>query len=230
MIFNKQALEILHELEETKKEALTRVLIAPSGAGKTYTCNRFKQINPIGTYLVTCHRFDTLGDLIDKIMEASNVKSEERSISKRLQKLKTELHRRYRNKDYPILILDEAENLSLHTLQMLKALYDFLQSECGIVLIGTDQLINKLEIMKRKNIAGVPQFYRRFKAGIRYLAEIDKTFKEFFAGKNITIEAQRLLCNICENYGELADYLEPALKKANGSPVTVELLKLLYKL
>lgn len=230
MVFNLQTIEMLHELEEAKQSASMRVFIGSTGCGKTYTAEKFKLKNPTGTYLVTCHRFDKIGDLIDKIMAAAGIKCEERSVSRRLERLKVELWRRFRNGERPILILDESENLTVHTLQMLKALYDFLKTGCSIVLIGTDQLINKLESMRKKNTPGIPQFYRRFKAGIRYLKEIDTTFSDFFEGKNIAADAKRLLRNMCDNYGELADYLEPALKVAGGEPVTAELLRTLYKL
>ena len=230
MVVNDQVIEMLRELEEAKATATMRILIGSTGCGKTYIAERFKRKNPAGTYLVTCHRFDRLDDLIDKIMAATGIKCEERRTSRRLERLRVELWRRHRNGERLMLIFDESENLTIHTLQMLKALYDFLKTGCSIVLIGTDQLTNKLEALRRKNTTGIPQLYRRFKAGIRYLKEVDTSFDAFFAGKDVATDAKRILRNMCDNYGELADYLEPALRAANGQPVTAELLRTLYKL
>ena len=54
-----------------------------------------------------------------------------------------------------MIIFDEAENLTLTTIQALIAMYDTIKWSCSTVLIGTDQLILTLEKLKQKNKPGI---------------------------------------------------------------------------
>jgi len=68
------------------------------------------------------------------------------------------------------------------TLAKIKELHDHLNKKCGLVLIGTDQLLTKLQKLKNKNVAGMPQFYRRGKYGIRQLRDIDTKYRKILEG------------------------------------------------
>lgn len=131
----------------------------------------------------------------------------------------------------PQIILDEAENLKLPVIKSLKAIYDFCNGYASITLIGTQQLIDDLIKMKKKNRGGVPQFYRRIKASIRNVSTAFD-FTPFFEKHNVEKPLRRLLVDLCENYGELHDYLEPALREADerDEPLTEELFRLIYNL
>ena len=84
--------------------------------------------------------------------------------------------------------------------------------------------------MKERDQQGGPQFWRRFKAGIVYVRGSLKG-KEIFLGKYVNDGRLRArLREMCDNYGELHDYLEPALREADkqGKPLTDELFCLIY--
>ena len=126
----------------------------------------------------------------------------------------------------PIIIFDEAEYMKQATLCNIKEFHDHLNKKCGLVLIGTDQLLQKIEKLKKKNSAGMPQFYRRVKYGIRTLKSIDTRFNEFLKG----IEDKALvkfLQRECDNYGELHDVLVPAMREAErtGEPLTEDFVR-----
>jgi hypothetical protein len=115
----------------------------------------------------------------------------------------------------PMLILDESENMKLNVLCAMKELYDNLNGVCSLVMLGTDQLLIKLDRMRKKNKTGIPQLYRRIKFGIRMLQPIDRSFKHFL--KTIGIDDPaivRFLRENCENYGELHDVLVPSMREA----------------
>lgn len=222
--------QIIMELEGAKAGGATKVLIGESGCGKSYTVDVFRRAHPIATYVVVCHRFNTLSDIVNRILEAIGKKMEG-TISDRLETISMELWRMYRRGEHPILILDEAENLTLNAFQMLKALFDYLKGACSICLIGTDQLTDMMDRYRKRNKQGMPQFYRRFKAGIREIRDIDQSFRDFFATHEINDRSlQAIIRNQCENYGELADYLEPALREAarRGQRLTKELFCSIY--
>jgi len=126
----------------------------------------------------------------------------------------------------PHLILDECEYMKQPALCSMKELYDALNGICGITLIGTSQLIDNLDKLRKKNRSGIPQFYRRIKFGIRELPTIDRSFAMFL--KNIEDKDLRnFLKQNCDNYGELHDVLVPAMKEADrtGKPLTEEFVR-----
>ena len=114
----------------------------------------------------------------------------------------------------PILIFDEAEYMKQATLCNIKELHDHLNKYVSLILVGTDQLLDKLDILKKKNKAGMPQFYRRIKFGIRILSPIDTSFKGFLNDIEDK-ELIKFLQQNCDNYGELHDAMLPIIRESH---------------
>ena len=227
-----QFLDVYSELADAKVNCRVKVLIGETGCGKTYTINRFKMECPACTYVVTVsslHRVHTIISELGKVMGLQLPKGD--SIRK-LHKIAGKLRYLRSMGKQPVIILDEAENLPLPVLKMLKGLYDSVKDYCPIVLIGTNQLVNKLEKLKENDAEGMPQFYRRFKAGIRIVTPIDKKMFSPFFDLIDDKELRSLLLTISDNYGELNDYLETALREATrmGEKLTEEFFRHLFKL
>ena len=176
LVETEQFIDIVKELTEAKETATTRIIVGETGCGKSYTVERFRQAYPQGTYVVTCNQNDSISDLVRKIQKVLKV-SFDGSVSYRIDRISMELSRVADNGNQPILVFDEAEYLSPRGLLSIKTIYDYLKGICAIVMIGTDDILNKLEKTKRKE--GMPQFIRRFKAGIRHVRPIDRTFARF---------------------------------------------------
>ncbi|MGL5894670.1 MAG: AAA family ATPase [Bacteroidales bacterium] len=212
-----QFTDLIYELGASKVEGTTRMVIGESGCGKSYSIKKFKQVNPIGTYVIKCFRKDTLNDLLRKIETEMKIKCEGSS-SERIDRIAYDLYRQARratkDQERPLVVFDEAEALTALSFGMLKTLYDSLNWVCGIVLIGTDDLVDTLAKAKNSKKPGMPQFYRRFKAGIRRLDPVDTRYTLFLDDMGISRELQKVLMSVCDNYGELHDYLEPVLRKA----------------
>lgn len=224
-----QFIDVIKELTEAKQTATTRILIGETGCGKSYSVDKFAKANPQGTYVITCNQNDTISDLIRKIQVAMK-SGFEGSISYKIDRISMELSRVSDNGFHPVLIFDEAEYLTVRGLLSIKTIYDYLKGICGIVMIGTGDMLNKLERVRRKE--GIPQFMRRFKAGIRHLSPVDTTFTLFFESLGLDRDLIRLLRNNASNYGELADYLEPALREAHqrGERLTADFFKTMFYL
>lgn len=231
----KQFQDLVYELRESKRDGTTRVIIGESGCGKSYSIGRFKQANPVGTHVIKCFRKDTLNDLVRKIETEMRLKSEG-SVSERIDRVAMALYRQAkraeREQERPMIIFDESEALTGVTFGMLKTLYDSLNWTCGIVLIGTDDLVDTLERAKQSKRAGMPQFYRRFKAGVRRLDGVDTRYTLFLDDLGLGKGLKKALLGVCENYGELHDFLEPVLRKAAESGVepSEELFRAYHKL
>lgn len=208
-----QLLRMMATLEDAKDNGLTNIVIGETGSGKSYTSDLFVRANPIDTYKIVVGSLDTIGDLLDKIIDALKIATPKTKskkigeIAKRLKQLRLEGF-------HPHLIFDECEYMKQPALCSMKELYDALIGVCGITLIGTSQLIDNLDKLRKKNRSGIPQFYRRIKFGIRELPSIDRSFKMFLE----SVEDKSLrnfLKQNCDNYGELHDVLVPAMKEAD---------------
>lgn len=208
-----QLRRMLATLEDAKENGLTNIVIGETGSGKSYISDLFLRANPVDTFKIVVGSLDTIGDLLDKVIDALKIATPKTKskkigeIAKRLKQLRLEGFK-------PHLIFDECEYMKQPALCSMKELYDALIGICGITLIGTSQLIDNLDKLRKKNRSGIPQFYRRIKFGIRELPSIDRTFKMFLE----TVEdksLQNFLKQNCDNYGELHDVLVPAMKEAD---------------
>lgn len=215
-----QTTAMLAILEDAKAFGSTNVIISETGSGKTYTSELFAKVNPQHLFIIKVGASDNLSDLIDKILEEAKIptaKTKSKNINaivKHFQKLKFEGQK-------PMIIFDECEYMKQPTLCMMKELYDGLIKNCSIILVGTDELLDKLDKMRKRKKEGIRQFYRRLKFTIRILPSIDPTFKHFLND----IEDKKLkafLQRNCDNYGELHDALVPAMRESDrtGEPLT----------
>jgi len=214
----------LANLQDAKAVGSTALIIGETGCGKSFTASRFAARNPHDTFIVTVGSSDNLGDLIDKIIDvlkitASRTKSAKlRDIARHMRGLK--------NQGYnPQLIFDEAEYMKQPTLCATKELHDGLNGFCALVLVGTPQLLQNIEKLRKRDKPGIPQFWRRIKFGIRVLPLIDRSYSQFTL--DLPKDVSKFLQTMCDNYGELHDALVPALREADrtSEPLTVQLVK-----
>ena len=235
-----QAKEILYELTDAKKRSLAKILVSDTGCGKTNTIKMFKKANPENVYVITVGASYRLIDILDELMELLEIKikSERRyfqNVREKLKAIATRLRELKSSGKKPIIIFDECENIYVQVLKMLKELYDAVHHYCGIVLIGTDQIMDAIHNKRNKNRQSVPQLWRRFKAGARFISPIDKArdFKPFFQAYIPGVpDVQDILLECCENFGELHDYLEPVLIHCadKDEPLTEKIFRLIHKM
>ena len=220
-----QMVSVIANLEEAKKFGATTVIIGETGAGKTYAVTLFSNKHPLDTFVVTVGSTDTLGDLIDKVIDSLKITSGKskskklRDIAKRMKDLKSQNFN-------PQIIFDESEYMKQPALCSMKELYDNLHKYCSIVLVGTDQLTTNIEKLQKRNKAGIPQLYRRIKFGIRVLPVIDRRFDLFL--KDINDKSLvKFITKHCDNYGEVHDVLVPTLREADrtNQPITEALMR-----
>lgn len=226
-----QYLTILTELYDAKSRGYEKLIIGDTGCGKTYAVNEFKKQYPQNTYCITVSSLFSVNDILGELLRETCVQSAKRPIS-RLRDISKYLRSLRQTGRQPIIIIDEAENLGLYSLRMIKALYDAVEGLCPIVLIGTPQLLRKIDVLREKDVDGIRQLYRRFKAGIRELSPVRKDMFAPFMEKVEDPKARELLINLADNYGELNRYLEPALRdsKEMEIPLDEDFLINLYRL
>lgn len=232
-----QLLRIMATLEDARKYGYTNTIIGNTGSGKTYTTGLFAKKNWKDVFVVTIGSNDLIADVINKLMAAlqvpdtsKHIKKEFtgqfRSKSQRITRIINHIKELKAKELYPMIVFDEAEYMSPAVLRSIKELYDNLKGICAIVLLGTDQLVDKIEGMKKSNKPGIPQFYSRIRFGIRYLEDINKNY-DLFLESVTDKEVRKFIKSVCDDYREVHDLLVPAMREADrlDVPLTVDLLK-----
>ncbi len=231
-----QFIEMISTLEDAKVRSVAKMIIGETGCGKTYSIGKFMEANPVNTFKITVSNQHKLQDVTEELGRAMDIQLavstrrayRMRMITERLRDLKAQ-------GGHPIVIIDEAENLTHGMIGLCKGIYDVINEQASFTLIGTNELIEKLDKMERYGYSfpGIPQFRRRFKAGTVYLTPIDpKKHYDAFLEDVPDFDLRTLLRGLCNNYGELHDFLEPALREAaeDGVPLTDQYFRVKYKI
>lgn len=225
-----QFVDMTAALYEARNTVEARMILGETGCGKTYAIDRFCEQNPAGVYRVTVNDYDTIRDIFDEIARAAGIKTTARR-GALLREVCGVLREQAAKGLRVMLIVDEAENTKVAGLKAYKALYDLLRGCVSLVLVGTPELAERLDRLRKRGVPGMPQFIRRFKARTTRLEAVDTAFREF---RDTVADAGlwRLAARLCENYGELRDYLEPALREAheNGEELTEAAFREMYNL
>lgn len=231
-----QFIEMIATLEDAKKRGAAKMILGQTGCGKTFSTNRFVEANPINTYRITVSNQHKIQDVTNDLGSVLGVRMDnQRARAQRMRAISDKLRDLRMQGGRPVVIIDEAENMTNGMIGLCKGIYDAINEYCGLVLIGTDELdLKLLHLAKYPGSygGGIPQFRRRFKAGTVRLAAINKEdhFAEFLA--DIDPDLCRILRGLCDNYGELHDFLEPALRSAAGDGValTDKYFRTMYKI
>ncbi len=227
-----QYLMLYSELLDAKVSGRVRVLIAKTRHGKTYTVDKFLKAVPKDTYRITVSSLYRLKDIVNELCDLLGCDASGSYVS-RMKRIAKILNDKKLAGGHPNVIIDEAENMTVPVLRMCKALYDVVKDACSLTFVGTPQFLTKVESLKEKNVEGMPQFYARLKAGVRGVADINKE-KDFEPFLDLVDDEglKVLLLNVADNYGELNDYLEYALKEADrmGVELDEKLFKQLFSL
>lgn len=222
-----QYLEIISEIKVAKATGKSRMLIGGTGFGKSNVADLLlSEAEQPHTYVITVSSLYKLIDVINEMVEKLEVgvktingaRMQHYSLKIRLDLIAQRIKELKEEGNKVQIIFDEGENMNMEILKMLKGFYDLVYKHCSIVVIGTDQLLNKLLNSRKRNRDAIPQLYRRFKAGLKIISAIDKRkeFPKFF--KKLGIEdkgLQKLLTDLSDNYGELRDYCEGFLQECH---------------
>lgn len=169
-VLTSQYLQITEALLMAKQYSLASVIDGHTGSGKTHTIRCFQQANPNGTHVVTCARDFTNKSFIQEVAEVVRADSFGTQYD-----LRKNIAVKLASEDKPILILDEAENLTDGSYAAVKALYDSLEGRLGIVLVGANSYWEGLVTRsKRKGTSCgcFPQVVSRFRANVTKLTAI----------------------------------------------------------
>jgi DNA transposition AAA+ family ATPase len=230
----RQHKKIVAELTLAKQRHAVKTIIADTRHGKTFAVEAFKKKNPKHTYVVTVNSLMTLDHVINALCKDLGLPQTKTHSAIKLSNIIMKLRDIRMNGGDPQIIIDEGENMKCGLMRMFKGLYDGVSRYASLVLIGTDQLEQKMLRYKQLNIEGGPQFYERFfPAMVRVDAILPKSdFLVFFDHFKISKSFQGLLLRVCNNYGALNHYLLPVLEECrdNDKELTEEEFRLYHNM
>jgi hypothetical protein len=214
--------EVITSLALCKKTMRTCMLICSTGLGKTYSVDRFVNTHPQHTYKITVSSLYQLDDVLDDLAEMLGIEKAYRRTVK-LKRIIEKLKEIKLSGGNPMIILDESENLEFAVLRMIKALFDGVKDYAAIVMIGTDQLVEKLTNLTRRGTSArhrnsIPQLYSRFKMNKREISPLKKErdFPLFFSRLHIADnKIMQLAYDSCDSYRDLNNFFEPVLRECD---------------
>jgi len=164
-----------------KEWSYAGVIDGSTGTGKTFAINDFQRQFPNATFKITAaadftpKRFmQELGGLL-----GLNIYDTQYDLRGHIQKALSGMVK-------PIIIIDEAENLTDHNYSSIKAIYDAMEERCGIVLVGANNYWSNLQAKARRNRLRAhcfPQIVSRFRAHVLHVPTMSV--------KDVTVAANR---------------------------------------
>ncbi len=119
---------------EAKEWGEFRLLTSPTGRGKSHAARHFLKTFPKETFLIVCDGDMKYREFMAQVCRVLNLPSKGT-----VKTMRDRAVERILAMDNPLLIFDEAENLTNGNYRTIKALTDSLENRCGIVLIGADK-------------------------------------------------------------------------------------------
>jgi DNA transposition AAA+ family ATPase len=141
---------------DARKYANVYGVTCKPGSGKSYTIDRFRQSKP-NVWYAKCIKHTSHSQLLQEILRSAGRVSVDKSIAHLLEMLDYIASRRER----PVILIDEIEKVKNETMLLIIDLYNRLEGKCGIVLIGTPNLKNRVETAIRYQKIGFNELYSR---------------------------------------------------------------------
>lgn len=149
----KRAMQVLQDAQE---ESACFAVVAEAGSGKSLALKAYEEQNP-ETYVLSCSEYWNKKMFLSELLRTMGKASEGMTVGEMMEDVIREL----KGKDFPLLVLDEADKLSDNVLYFFITLYNRLEDQCGIVLMATSFLQKRIEKGYRTNRRGYRELYSR---------------------------------------------------------------------
>ena len=176
-----------------------------TGYGKTSGLKAYMETNQMATYVLCSpfHRPKTWIYEVQRSMglvQSKSVDSAIREVSNILKGING------------LLILDEVDKLPPKVIPMIQQLYDRLESQAGIVLVGTMVLRKKLETGVARGWVGFAEFYDRIERWVPLQGPTAEEVRTLCVFAGITApKVQQFMFKACVNFRQLTNYLKTAV-------------------
>ena len=142
-------------LEDAQENSLVMAITDDAGTGKTFALNHYRENNRC-VYLLCCNDYWDRKLFISELLTSIGKDYTGQTVGEMMR----DVVRCLKVCEKPLIILDEADKLKDHVLQLFITLYNNLEDECGIVLCSTSHLERRL-IQGLKSRRGYKEIWSR---------------------------------------------------------------------
>ena len=142
-------------MEQAREESLVLAITGFAGCGKTEAIKSYTA-GKRNVYHLMCSEYWNRPTFINKLLRAMG-RDMAGSVSEQMDTIVEALN----SADAPLIILDEADKLRDQVLYFFISLYNSLEGHCGIVLVATDYLKNRIERGVRLKKKGYEEIFSR---------------------------------------------------------------------
>lgn len=142
-------------MEQAKDESLVIAITGFAGCGKTEAIKSYAKGRQ-NVYHLMCSEYWNRPTFINKLLRALG-KDVGGSVSEQMDCIVETLN----SADAPLIILDEADKLRDQVLYFFISLYNQLEGHCGIIMVATEYLKNRIERGVRLKKKGYEEIYSR---------------------------------------------------------------------
>jgi DNA transposition AAA+ family ATPase len=149
---------LIEFFEIAREEGANFAITGIPGAGKTFTSEYYASMHRKGAvYHIACSEYWNKKIFLSQILEKMGLSNTGYNVGEMMSAIVTHLRRQYQ----PLLIIDEIDKVSDNVLYFYITLYNELKGLCGIVLLGTDYLIKRIQRGVIRNTKGFKEIYSR---------------------------------------------------------------------
>lgn len=141
--------------EDARNYAMTFGIIGDAGCGKSFTSEHYGT-HP-NVYVVECSSYFNRRDFLQALLSAMGRNASSYSLSLMMQTIIDHIRRA----ENPVIILDEADKLDDKVLYFFISLYNALEGKCGMILMATSVLQDRIERGVRLNKKGYNEINSR---------------------------------------------------------------------
>ncbi|MCM1310862.1 MAG: ATP-binding protein [Bacteroides sp.] len=142
-------------MQQAKEESLVIAITGFAGCGKTEAIKSYTKTTR-SVYHLMCSEYWNRPTFINKLLRALG-KDVGGSVADQMEAIVETLN----SADAPLIILDEADKLRDQVLYFFISLYNQLEGHCGIILVATEYLKNRIERGVRLKKKGYEEIYSR---------------------------------------------------------------------
>ena len=148
--------KMTHVFSDAKQNSLVFGVIGETSCGKTQPAKTYSKHNE-NAYHLKCDDFWTRRFFLSQLIKEMGIYSTSLSIPDMMYDIITEVQK----KDNPLIIIDEADKLSDQLLLFFITLYNNLEDKCGIIIMATPYLRDRIVKGAKKNKKGFREVYSR---------------------------------------------------------------------
>ena len=148
-------------LKNAQENALFMAVSHTAGHGKTAGCNLFRQDDTQGAvFYIECQESWSHKRFVEKLAELCGIRTGKATVADLLEQITNFFHRKTAEAR-PILIIDEANKLKPSSLRLIIPLYNELQDEIALVIIGAHDLRDHIKRGVRRDVRGYDEMESR---------------------------------------------------------------------